>query len=128
MQIMPGRRAFLRRRHVAERRSAGGDKFEKHQRQGDFAWGYGGDIASGNVSTPQRKADKTPAAVTAETPKLGLEITAALCASQKRGRINRRDGLLGRRRARSPIIFAGTIYLMRPLSLSDLSFWLYPSN
>src|SRR6266851_6525604 len=76
---MPGRRAFLRRRHVAERRSAGGDKFEKTSATRGFAWGYGGDIASGNVSTPQRKADKTPAAVTAETPQLGLEITSIRC-------------------------------------------------
>src|SRR5258708_6799937 len=33
---MPGRRAFLRHRHVAERRSAGDGKFEKHQRRGDL--------------------------------------------------------------------------------------------
>ncbi len=35
---------------------------------------------SGNVSTTQQKAHKTPTAATAETPEIGLEITAAQCA------------------------------------------------
>jgi len=39
---------------------------------------YGIDIASGNVSAPQRKADKTPAAATPWTPRTRLELTADL--------------------------------------------------
>ena len=38
-----------------------------------FGWGYGGDTASGNVSTPQRKPYKILAAATSWTPQTRLD-------------------------------------------------------
>src|ERR1035437_8668511 len=47
-----------------------------------FAFGYGGDSASDQLSAPQSKTPRNAAAATALTPKSGLEITADIDESR----------------------------------------------
>src|ERR1017187_9435743 len=73
----------MRRGHVAEQRLRSSRLVLKTAATRGSARGLRRRHCSGNVSTTQQKAHKTPAAATAKTPKSGLEITAGRRANIK---------------------------------------------
>src|ERR1017187_10383679 len=81
----------MRRGHVAEQRLRSSRLVLKTAATRGSARGLRRRHRSGNVSTTQQKAHKTPAAATARTPKLGLEITTAMCVSLVSRTVTLRD-------------------------------------
>src|ERR1022692_58741 len=81
----------MRRGHVAEQRLRSSRLVLKTAATRGSARDLRRRHCSGNVSTTQQKAHKTPAAATARTPKSGVEITADLSRRPSTSPVTERD-------------------------------------